>query len=598
MKHLKNLVNESMSLTVFEMLNMLQGFLQEKYGIKTFGAKRDNGFIMYMSKYVTDEGEDKDLSEAIKAFVEKECSLENVTVHKDKYGYHIEFGHNKQSAKLVETTQAQGTGMADAKVTYKCAFCDEEHEGFGNDPWPVDMHLEHRVCDNCNSEIVIPARLEMLKNKNRNEATDRKDVEASASNTVLDNKFTWLFNVLDKNGNDLEEGIEYLQDAIDLLIKDDAAFLVAFPYIDPKPNDPNVELVFADNPGPVVIYNNEEATVAKGSLERPTSETQPKDQEEAPEETEEEQVEEAMTEDKDKERRIKRQMADLRDKNKEINKGRMTGSVHKNKKRIEELENQLRRLRMQKGSMTEAASEDDYYLLVYQGYDGMAGPIYKDEFSTTYFEDINGQHPYSERAAIAILSPKNDPDGEPNYVLNRDSYEFADAGYAEAVLDQYVVKVHDIVLPGIKVDGNDEFTFTTKDIAGIKFQVEQEIVQRYGVSMDDIESYEWEVDRREELLESMNDDDEYVVNIDLLNEFYQTYTDDDVEPLTAIRRLKNDIEEMLFENDLYMGFEYVGQRSVDLQSSVEDRRTCQRAKQLIESFYGDIMEVTVTRRPF
>jgi hypothetical protein len=34
MRHYKNLLNESMSLTVFEMLTMLQNFLHEKYGIK------------------------------------------------------------------------------------------------------------------------------------------------------------------------------------------------------------------------------------------------------------------------------------------------------------------------------------------------------------------------------------------------------------------------------------------------------------------------------------------------------------------------------------------------------------------------------------
>lgn len=544
MKHLKKLRNESMSLTVFEMLNMLQGFLQEKYGIKTFGTKRDNGFIMYMSKYVTDEGEEKDLSDAIKAFVEKECSLENVTVHKDKYGYHIEFGHNPQSAKLVETTQAQGTGMADAKVTYKCAFCGEEHEGHGNDPWPLDMALESRVCEVCKNEIVIPARLEMLYKKNRNEATDRKDVESSASNVVLDDKFTWLFSVLDKNGNDLEEGIEYLQDAIDLLIKDDAAFLVAFPYIDPKPEDPNVELVFADNPGPIVIYNNEEATVAKGSLERPTSETQPKD-EEAPEETEEEPVEEAMDE-----------------------------------------------------------WEEPEFILVFTGFEGMSGPIYKDLEQEIYFEDINGQPPYSERAVIAVLSPKNDPDGEPNYTLKRSRYTFADAGYAESVMDQYVIHVHDIVIPGVRLDGDDEFTFTAKNLEGIKFQIEQEIVDQYGVSMGDIESYEWEVDRREELLEygekeyRRDNPDEYVVNIDLMREFYQRYSPEDVEPFDAIRKMEYELEELLVENDIFMAIDYVGQRNFDFQSSVEDFDTCQKAKRLIDSFYGDLMEVFVTRRPF
>lgn len=301
MRHYKNLLNESMSLTVFEMLTKLQNFLHEKYGIKAFGAKEDNGFVMYMSRYLDDQDKPVDISEAIKKFVETDCHMENVEVHKDKYGYHITFGHNAQSAKLIEATQkemtqADGSGISGAKTTYKCSFCGEEHEGYGNDPWPVDMEPEHRVCDNCNTEVVIPARIKQLfKKENVNEAVERSEVEKDASNIVLDSKYTWLFNVLDKNGRDLEEGIENLQDAIDMLIRDNAAFLVAFPYIDPKPNDPTVELVFADNPGPVIIYNNEEVTVPKKELERPTTERPSKpERPEQEEEQEEEAVEEAV----------------------------------------------------------------------------------------------------------------------------------------------------------------------------------------------------------------------------------------------------------------------------------------------------------------
>jgi len=344
MKHYRNLITESQTLTVFEMLNKLQDFLHEKHGIKAFGAKEDNGFVMYMSNYVTDEEglHDKDLSESIQKFVEKEFSeLKPVVVHKDNYGYHIEFGENKQAAKLVEVTQAQGTGMSDSKVSYKCHFCGKMDEGYGNDPWPLDTNPTHRVCDKCNDETVIPARIERLtKKETKTENVDQRDVEASASNAVLDDKYTWLFSVLDENGQDIAEGLEYLKDAIDVLVKEDAAFLVAFPYVDPKPGDPDVEFVFADNPGPVIIYNNEEATFDKADVERPTSETQPKDEIDEEEVEEEETVEEAFSEE-----RIKREIEDLKDKNNEIRKGRMTGSIHRNNKRIKELENQLRDMR-------------------------------------------------------------------------------------------------------------------------------------------------------------------------------------------------------------------------------------------------------------
>lgn len=506
MKHLRKLINESKSLTVFEMLTKLQAFLHEKYNIKAFGAKEDNGFVMYMSKYVTDEEgkHDTDLSEAIQNFVQKEFSLEAPIVHKDNYGYHIEFGlENKQSAKLIEVTQAQGTGMSDSKVSYKCHFCDNMEEGYGNDPWPLDTNPSHRVCEKCNEEMVIPARIErLLQKESKNESTEKSDVERAASNIILDDKFTWLFSVLDENGRDIEEGVEYLQDAIDLLIKDDAAFLVAFPYVDPKPGDPDVEFVFADNPGPVVIYNNEQVTIPKSELERPTSEKQPKPEDEDEEEVIEEAMgdnilvhvfdivipgvrlddggefqftvtdlggikfqieeeigrrydvrledietydfevleyeleeafEEAMSDKEyyDNVERIKRQIDDLRDKNSEIRKGRMSGSEHRNRKRIKELEDKLRRLRKTsreeseevEGNVLEEAQRPTF-VLTFTGHMGMSGPIYKDINSEIYFEDINALEPYDDNALIAILSPKNDPDGEPNFTIGKDEYVF------------------------------------------------------------------------------------------------------------------------------------------------------------------------------
>ena len=140
MKNFNRLLKESMTLTVFEMLKKLEGFLQETYGITAFGTKEDNGFVMYMSKYLDEEQKEQDISEKIKNFVNKECNFENVEVHKDNYGYHITFGHNAEAAKLIEVTQADGSGISGAKTTYvgqeekktyKCSICGEEHEGYG-----------------------------------------------------------------------------------------------------------------------------------------------------------------------------------------------------------------------------------------------------------------------------------------------------------------------------------------------------------------------------------------------------------------------------------------------------------------------------------
>jgi len=169
---------------------------------------------------------------------------------------------------LYEVTQASAVTSAD-KRDYICALCGQKHKGWGNNGWPLVTGLDELVCDECNDEYVIPERLaQMFGKKTKSEAVDKQAIKQATSNLVLDTKFTWLFSVMDENARDIAEGIEELQDAIEILIENDAAFLVAFPYVDPKPEDESVELVFADTPGPVVIYNREEAVAT--NIKRPT----------------------------------------------------------------------------------------------------------------------------------------------------------------------------------------------------------------------------------------------------------------------------------------------------------------------------------------
>ena len=47
----------------------------------------------------------------------------------------------------------------------KCCFCGKEIDGFGNNPSPfaeIEELRDARCCDECNSGIVIPARLTLL----------------------------------------------------------------------------------------------------------------------------------------------------------------------------------------------------------------------------------------------------------------------------------------------------------------------------------------------------------------------------------------------------------------------------------------------------
>lgn len=44
-----------------------------------------------------------------------------------------------------------------------CCFCGKECENeFGNNPYPANKDEDARCCDDCNTTVVIPARLEEL----------------------------------------------------------------------------------------------------------------------------------------------------------------------------------------------------------------------------------------------------------------------------------------------------------------------------------------------------------------------------------------------------------------------------------------------------
>lgn len=45
-----------------------------------------------------------------------------------------------------------------------CIICEEAFEGYGNNPAPLYSLEEGVCCDDCNSSVVVPARIEMLYN--------------------------------------------------------------------------------------------------------------------------------------------------------------------------------------------------------------------------------------------------------------------------------------------------------------------------------------------------------------------------------------------------------------------------------------------------
>lgn len=49
------------------------------------------------------------------------------------------------------------------KKTFTCCFCKRKFTGYGNSPAPV--LFTGRCCDECNTSVVIAARLKLLSNK-------------------------------------------------------------------------------------------------------------------------------------------------------------------------------------------------------------------------------------------------------------------------------------------------------------------------------------------------------------------------------------------------------------------------------------------------
>ena len=51
---------------------------------------------------------------------------------------------------------------------FKCCFCGEEVEGYGNDPSPIQTENENdECCDVCNLTKVIPTRINLVISKTK-----------------------------------------------------------------------------------------------------------------------------------------------------------------------------------------------------------------------------------------------------------------------------------------------------------------------------------------------------------------------------------------------------------------------------------------------
>ena len=64
----------------------------------------------------------------------------------------------------MQMTISSKTSLDSSSSPRPCALCTGSFEGFGNNPQPVLEDINDRVCDDCNWNVVIPARIRSYEN--------------------------------------------------------------------------------------------------------------------------------------------------------------------------------------------------------------------------------------------------------------------------------------------------------------------------------------------------------------------------------------------------------------------------------------------------
>lgn len=65
---------------------------------------------------------------------------------------------------LIVGTKHSAERMDNVKY-YDCCICGQVCMDLGNNPWPVVKDADARCCDRCNDEVVIPARIKRMMEK-------------------------------------------------------------------------------------------------------------------------------------------------------------------------------------------------------------------------------------------------------------------------------------------------------------------------------------------------------------------------------------------------------------------------------------------------
>ena len=248
MKRFKHIINEVRALEKFQVYTDLIKYLKQDFGLSVDIEIFANFIDIYTSELrdnntdVSEISEDK-VSKAIKTFFNSKDYLKKAeAVWVTEYGYVIVLESDTDIFEEKLLQENAGYYYYHADVVEE--ETDEIKQNF--------IMSSGKPVKTENKKVILETETET---ETEGEEITHDTVASDTSNIILDQKFVWFFNVLNELEQELETDILELEDAIETLIDLDAKMIVALPYVDPNPEDNNVDLIFAENPGPVIVYD-------------------------------------------------------------------------------------------------------------------------------------------------------------------------------------------------------------------------------------------------------------------------------------------------------------------------------------------------------
>lgn len=257
MKRFKHIINEVQGLEKFQVYTDLIKFLNTEFGL----LADIEIFMNYIDIYVStlrDQNTDisnikeDEVSKRIKKFFNsKDYNKKAEAVWVTEYGYAIVL---ETDADIFEEKMLQENAL------YYYYYSDTlDTDDTNNNVFMAHGKSIKSLVESQNKESIddiLEDNKEAIEDEVKDDETQSKDqVHADTSNIILDKKFVWFFNVLDSDENIIMDDITELEAAIDTLIEEGAQIIVALPYTDTNPADDNADLVFAEEPGPIIIYD-------------------------------------------------------------------------------------------------------------------------------------------------------------------------------------------------------------------------------------------------------------------------------------------------------------------------------------------------------